>query len=253
MSLLDAQRHATALCLGEAPSEGALAQLGDARIWRLYRDMVRNRLRGELRFALRRSHGALGEALFNRTVDHVLASAPPKSRPFHGIVADFAASALPFVRELAERGPEAGVPAYVPDLIAYETALWVVSDLEDRIEGVPAELSFDAPPFFTPARRLLVLQHAVNETVQADGGYRKGDVFLCIYRRPEDIAARTFVLNATMHALMCEIEGGSATLTEAVQRVARARKLHVDAAFIDGLCTVLADFTERGLLLGSRS
>ena len=68
MSLAELERYATQLCLGPAPSEGALAELGDARIWRLYRDMVRNRLRGELRFALRRSVAALGDALFDRLV-----------------------------------------------------------------------------------------------------------------------------------------------------------------------------------------
>jgi hypothetical protein len=252
MSLADLQRHATKLCLGPAPSEGALAELGDARIWRLYREMVRNRLRGELRFALRRSHAAFGDALFDRLVDHVLEHAPPASRPFHGIVHDFARSAQPLVREIAAREPEAAVPAFAADLIAYEAALWAVSDLDDRIEATPAELSFDAPPVLTPARRLLALQHAVNEAAQASGGYRAGEIFLCVYRRPEDTTARTFVLNATMYALMLELDSGAVTLTEAVQRVARARKLQVDAAFIDGLCTVLADFSERGLLLGSK-
>jgi hypothetical protein len=78
-------------------------------------------------------------------------------------------------------------------------------------------------------------------------------VRLCVYRRPEDKAARTFVLNPTLHALMVALEPGELTLTQAVQRVAQARKLRVDQPFIDGLCTVLADFSERGLLLGSKA
>jgi hypothetical protein len=252
MSLAELQRHATKLCLGPVPSEGALAELGDPRIWRLYRDMVRNRLRGELRFALRRSHAALGDALFDRLVDAWLEQAPPTSRPFHGIVLDFARYAEPRARAVAASEPDAAMPAFGADLIAYEAALWAVSDLDDRLDGAPAELSFDKPPLLTPARCLLVLKHAVNENAQAGGGYRAGEISLCVYRRPEDATARTFVLNATMHALMRELEAGDVTLTDAVQRVARARKLQVDAAFIDGLCTVLADFTERGLLLGSK-
>jgi len=92
----------------------------------------------------------------------------------------------------------------------------------------------------------------VHEAALSDGSYKKQSVHLCVYRRADDKSARTFVLNATLHGLMVALESGELTLTQAVQRVATERKLRVDETFIDGLCTVLADFTERGLLLGSK-
>jgi hypothetical protein len=124
--------------------------------------------------------------------------------------------------------------------------------MDDRAPSVQ-ELSFDAVPCFTPARRLVVLQHAVHDAPQDDGSFKAGEVCVCVYRRPEDKAARTFVLNPTLRALMLALDAGELTLTQAVQRVAAERKLRVDEKFIDGLCTVLADFSERGLLLGSRA
>lgn len=247
MSLRDQQRAATALCMGGEPTGAQLAELGDARIWSLYREMVQNRLRSELKIALRRSCEALGEPAFGRVFAAWLEQAPPRSRPFHGIVGDFAAFAVDRVRA------DQALVAWAADLIAYEAALWAVSDLDDRVPAAIAELSFDAPPFFAPARLLLSLRHAVHEPAGEDGSYKQADVHLCVYRSAQDKASRTFVLNPTLHALMVALEAGELTLTEAVQRVATERKLRVDATFIDGLCTVLADFTERGLLLGSKA
>lgn len=245
--LAELERAATALCMGKAPTAEALAPFGDARIWALYREMIQNRLRGELKVALKRSCEALGEAGLSRVFETWLANAPPRSRPFHGIVEDFARFAIAFVRA------DAALPPWTADLIALEAALWAVSDLEDRAPDGVQELSFDAPPCFTPARRLVVLQHAVHDAAQADGSYKAGEVAVCVYRRGEDKNARTFVLNPTLRALMTALDGGELTLTQAVQRVAAERKLRVDEKFIDGLCTVLADFTERGLLLGSKA
>jgi len=247
VSLLEQQRVATALCMGSEPSEAQLAALGDTRIWALYREMVRNRLRSELKIALRRSYDALGEQGFGRAFDAWLEQAPPRSRPFHGIVDDFARFAIDFVPA------EPGLVAWAADLLAYEAALWAVSDMDDRVKGPLQDLSFDAPPCFAPARKLVSLQHAVHEPALDDGSYKKADTHVCVYRSAEDKASRTFVLNPTLHAIMLALDAGELTLTQAVQRVATERKLRVDATFIDGLCTVLADFSERGLLLGSKA
>lgn len=245
--LLEQQRAATALCMGPSPSADELAPFGDARIWSLYREMIQNRLRAELKVALKRSCDALGEAGLPRVFEAWLANAPPRSRPFHGVVDDFARFAAGFV------GGDAELPAWTADLIAYEAALWAVSDMDDRAPAGVQELSFDAPPCFAPARRLVVLRHAVHEAPEPDGSFRAGELAVCVYRRAEERSARTFVLNPTLRALMTALDAGELTLTQAVQRVAAERKLRVDEKFIDGLCTVLADFTDRGLLLGSRA
>jgi hypothetical protein len=244
--LAELERAATALCMGPTPTEAELTPFGDPRIWALYREMIQNRLRGELKVALRRSCDALGDAGLERVFQAWLVQAPPRSRPFHGIVEDFARFAIGFVRA------DAQLVAWAADWIAYEAALWAVSDMEDRTPAVQ-ELSFDAPPCFAPARRLVVLQHAVHDAPETDGSFKAGEVCVCVYRRAEEKGARTFALNPTLRALMTALDAGEVTLTQAVQRVAQERKLRVDEKFIDGLCTVLADFSERGLLLGSKA
>lgn len=245
--IADTERDAVELCLAPELPTPALQRLGDERIWSLYREMVRNRLRGELKTALKRTRAAAGDALFERAFVHHLETAPPRARFFHAIVGDFARAAVPFLREQRD------VPAYLPDLLAYEAAVWAVGDLDDRPpQGELEDFDFDRRPQLAPALRLLHLQHAVHLKPAADGSYAPREVFLCVHRRPEDRKARTWTMNAVTHDLMQRFAGGETTVTAAVQAVASEREVAVDAQFIDGLCTVLADFIERGIILGCR-
>jgi hypothetical protein len=245
MSLIDLQRDAVELCCGPEPTPAQLATLGDERIWRLYRELIRKRLRGELKLALRRTHAAAGEAAFERAFEHHLRRDPPRTRFFHAVVAEFARSAAPFFREDPALAP------YLGDLCEYEAALWAVADLPDASAEPLAEFAFDKRPVLAPALRLLALRHAVFEP-RADGGYRQGEFYLCIHRRPEDKRARPWTLNAVTFALMQRFATGAPTVSEAVQQVAAERAIALDSKFVDGLCTVLADFIDRGIILGAR-
>ncbi len=239
------EQAAVDLCLAPERPQARLQQLGDARIWSLYREMVRNRLRGELKIALKRAHQDAGEPAFERAFVHHLAEAPPRSRFFHGIVGDFARSAAPFLREQTD------VPAHVGDLLEYEAAVWAVGDLDDRAPATELEeFSFEGRPVLSHATRLLQLQYAVHRKREGASPYERGEVRLCVHRRPEDRRARTWTLNPITYDLLRCFEAGEATVTEAVQRTATARKVAIDQPFLDGLCTVLADFIERGVILG---
>jgi hypothetical protein len=242
VSLIDLQRAAVALCVSKEPPPEALAALGDARIWSLYRELIRERLKEEIAFALRRTHAAAGEA-FERAFEHYLEHAPPRTRYFHGLAESFAASAVPFLRSRPD------VPPHLPDLAAYEAALYSVANLPDP-DGPPvSELAFDGRPVFAPALRLLEVGHAVHRP-KDDGACESGRFFLCIHRRAHESKAQTLVLNATSHDLVQRCLGGAATLSDAVRDHAQARRITVDERFLDGLCTVLADLVERGILLG---
>jgi hypothetical protein len=48
MALIDVQRAVVDVCFGPEPNPQQLEALGDARIFRIYRDAVRKRLRAEL-------------------------------------------------------------------------------------------------------------------------------------------------------------------------------------------------------------
>ena len=59
-----------------------------------------------------------------------------------------------------------------------------------------AEFAFDRPVVLSPALRLLALRHAVHQKPAADGSYARGEVYLCVHRRPEEKKAKTWELNA---------------------------------------------------------
>ena len=246
MSLIDLQRAAVELCCGPSPTSEQVAAIGDERVWRLYRELIRKRLLGELKIALKRTYAAAGAEAFERAFDQHLQTDPPRTRYFHGVVGEFVRSAVPLFRS------SPGLAPYVGDLAEYEGALWAVADLDDRVPSAPAEFAFDRPPWLAPALRVLALRHAVHVAPEPSG-YANAETYLCIHRRPDETTARTWTLTAVTFALMQRfLEAPSATVSEAVQEVARERGIVVDQAFVDGLCTVLADFIERGILLGSR-
>jgi len=245
MSLIDLQREAVELCCGPEPSPEQLAALGDERIWRLYRELIRNRLRGELKIALPRTLAAAGEGAFERAFEHHMRSDPPRTRFFHALVAAFVRSAAPIFRA------DSALPPYLGDLCVYEAALWEVSDLPDHGAEPASEFSFDKRPVLSPALRLLALRHAVHEQ-PTEGGYRQGEFYLCVHRRPDDRRAQPWSLNAVTFALMQRFATGAPTVSEAVQQVAAERAIALDSKFVDGLCTVLADFIDRGIILGAR-
>ncbi|MGD8858772.1 MAG: putative DNA-binding domain-containing protein [Myxococcales bacterium] len=247
MDLRETEATATRLCLQPEADARRLEVLGDGRIWGLYREMVRKRLLGELQAALRRTARAAGDAAFERAFEQHLREQPPRSRFFHGIVGDFADFAVPHFRR------QPGLPPHVADLCAYEAAVWAVGDLDDRLEGeAPGEFSFDGRPVVSPATRLLSVSHAVHRKPDDHGGYAAGEHFLCIHRRPEETRARTWTMNAVTHDLMRRFADTDETVTEAVQQVAAARGIGVDEAFLERLCAVLADFIDRGIILGCR-
>jgi hypothetical protein len=247
MSLIDVQRAAVELCCGPEPSSEQVAALGDERVWRLYRELIRKRLLGELRIALKRTYAAAGAEPFARAFEQHLREGPPRTRFFHALVAEFVRDAAPLFRS------DPGLPPYLGDLAEYEAALWTVSDLDDRAPPQVAEFAFDRPPVLAPAQRLLALRHAVHVVAQGVDGYQRADVYLCVHRRPDEKRAKTWTLNAVTFALMQHFSRSpEATVGDAVQQVARERGIAVDQNFLDGLCTVLADFIERGILLGSR-
>lgn len=244
--IAEVERAAVRVCFGTEASREDLRVLGDERIWRVYRDMVRKRLREECGLGLKRTAAAAGEAFERAFVAH-LAENPPRTRFFREIVMTFAASAGPRFRA------DTALPAYVADLCAWEAALWEVGDLDDRVPApVPLEFAFDRVPVLAPALRLLRLGHAVHEKPDASGGYAVRETHLCVHRRAEDRSARTWTLDPVMHALLVRFGRGGETVTDAIQHVTRERGVAVDQRFVDGLCTVLADFLERGVLLGSR-
>ncbi len=243
MALIDLERRVVEVCFGPAPGAEQVAPLGDARVWHIYREAIRKRLRSEIDVAFKRTRKAAGERAFARAFEHFLSHDPPRVRFFHAVAGCFADSAQRFF------AAEPDVAAHVADLCAYEAALWAVSDLPDEAPQGLDEFAFDRRPVLAPALRLLRLEHDVLDERAAAA---RAELYLCVHRRADDKQARTHRLNAVSFALMQRFVAGEQSVAQAVQEVAAERAMAVDEAFLDGLCAVLADFIERGVILGAR-
>jgi hypothetical protein len=246
VTLAELQRATVELCFGPEPHDEQLSGLGDARIWRIYRDAVRKRLRGELSVALPRTCALLGHERVDALFGRFLRTDPPRTRFFHAVVGSFSQAALPWLRADVE------LPAASADLCAYEAARWSVGDLCDDPDGPVLEFEFERVPVFTPALRLLELRHAVHLSADEQGAYGQGEFTLCVYRKRDERQARYFALNPVTYALMQRWVCADEPVARSIERVAAERSVAVDQAFLDGLCTVLSDFLERGVLLGGR-
>lgn len=238
MSLRAYQEAALRVFFSPEPSDADLAALGSPERFRIYRGMVRHRLDKVVRAALPRTLRTLGEEQGAALMEAFFAQSPPRTRWFREVPEHFGAFALTrFAHD---------VPAHLPELCRFELARWTVQHLEAEPAAPVVPLSFELPPATTPALRRLRVQHRVDlrgDTVRAEPAN------LAVYRRLDDRPS-TWVLNDIAAALLDAFVEGEGTLAQRVQAVTRARDVAIDEVFLERLA-LLADFVERGVLLGS--
>ena len=143
---------------------------------------------------------------------------------------------------------------WLRDLVTLERACWeaIWRDATGEPKSAALDFDFDRRPIVCPVLELLALEHAVHAEPDERGAYPIRPSWVIVYRRPADHTVGTFVVNAVTAELLRAWARGEETAMASVQRVAASRSTVVDAAFIDGLCAVLSDFLERGIVLGSR-
>jgi len=242
MGLVDVQRELVRLCFAAQPPLPAAGEGGLL----VYRELVRERMLGQLRVALPRSCALLPEGALERAVALHLAHEPPRTRYFRELVGCFVASALPACQADASLDPACG------DLLRYELALWELLDCEehpaDSHGSVREEFSFDKRPVTSAALRLLTVSHSVH----LPGELQAGTYFLCLHRPSDAERPVTYTLTKVTHAFLQQLMRGEDTLTHTVKQLATQSGATIDTAYLDALCETLAQFLERGILLGSR-
>jgi len=246
-SVADAERALVRLCCDTKTPQLESIGLDEehAKIWGIYRHMVRSRFLEEGRASLRRTLKAVGDDAFEATFERFLADAPPRSRAFFGVVPELAAFAADHWRGNAD------MPAWAADLVAYEGARVRVADLPSRRDRSVAEFEFDRVPELHDAMLLLSLSHRVHRDPEPDGSYERRPTEICVYRAKDERTVGAYVLGSFAAACMRAWQEG-ATVGDSVARVCEARQIEANAKLIDGLCTVLSDLMERGVVLGSR-
>lgn len=251
MSLSDTERAFVTLCCQPTtpgPESAELRALGPehAKIWGVYRNMVRHRFLDEARHGLRRTRNAVGDEAFTAMFVRFMAEAPPRSRFFYDVVPAYARFAAPLWQR------DDSVPAWTADLTRYEAARYSVADMPARRDRTVADFDFDRVPVLHDALHLLTVGHAVQREPADDGSYVKQETHLCIYRDKADRRVASYALSSFNADCVRAWQVG-ATVSESVRRVSEARAIQPDAAIVDALCTVLADFIERGVVRGSES
>jgi len=244
VSLAEYQSAARRVCFDREPSAEDLATLGSAERWLVYRSMVRARLVKVVHSALPRTREALGDDGLRPFVDVWLAEAPPDTRYFREVPERFAAHAKPRMREAL-----AGRP-WIADLVTYEIAAWRARYVDAEAPEV-VDFHFDLRPAVDPTVALLRLEHPVDRRPTPAEGYAPEAAHLAVFRSADN-QARTLRLNPMAFDLLERWMPGNCPLSTSVREVAEARSAVLDPAFVEKLSGMLADFLERGLLLGSR-
>lgn len=239
LSLRAYQEAALRVFFEREPSDADLLQLGSPERFRLYRNMVRHRLDKVVRAALPRTLRALGDDEAAALITAFFDEAPPRTRWFREVPEHFGAFALGRFTDTS--------PAHLRELCQFELARWTVQHLESEPAVNVVALDFNLPPVTTPALRRLRVQHRVD---QRGATPREEPANLAVYRRLDDKPA-TWVLNDIAAALLDAFVDGQGSLAERVQAVTRARDVAIDEKFLERLSALLADFLERGVLLGS--
>jgi hypothetical protein len=242
------------------PAPEDLAALQDVERFRMYRAMIRNRLRDMAQVAFKLTLAQIGAAAFGACFDRYLAARPPRSPLIRDVVADFG----PFA--LADGALLASGPAFLADLLRFEEAKWRVAYAPaQRLvvgEGGVRELDFEGTPLLNPTLRALSLVYSVHTLVDTreparEPGVDTGEsltpqpLTLLMYRPAAVDEVRWYVAEPFFAALLARAQGGQ-SLAELVRAVAVEREVALDQALLEALATSLTLAVTRGVLIGVR-
>ena len=238
--------HAQAMhrvCFGAEPSDADLELLGSRERWLVYRDLVRNRLNHVIGVALARTKNAIGEDAFARAVDEWFSTGSPRTRYLRHIPAELAELAIPIWQRTEA--------PWVADLAGYEITAWDVRHAP--VDPMPtSEFAFDRKPVVATAVRVLRLAYPVQHKPTPGGGYEPEATILCLYRAKNHRPIPR-KLNPLAADLVEAWQRADQTVAESVQQVAAAHRTQIGPDFIEKLSTLIADFIQRGILLGGHS
>ena len=134
------------------------------------------------------------------------------------------------------------------DLSRYEITAWDVRHAPPDRTDV-GEFGFDRRPVVGAAVEILRLDYRVHEHPAAPDEYSPERVTLCVYRNAAH-KAQSYELNALAADLLEAWKRGGQTVAESVQGTAAAHDTEIGPAFIEKLSAMIADFIERGIIIG---
>jgi hypothetical protein len=248
LSLLEYADSVRNVCLDREVPQGDLTLLGGEEWrWRRYRRMVRRRLSDTIHHAFPRLEALLGESAMAALEDGFFDARPLKSVFIREVPGEF----LAWFQRAAVGGPTAQ-PAHAVELARFEWTELVVAYEKDDPEGALAPLSMDARAVLTVAHRRLSLDHAVHLFDADEPREPVGrPTHLLVYREPETYDVRVLETSPVTNALLGELAAGAANLHDSIRAAAERERISVDRPFLEALAELLADLSERGVVLGA--
>jgi hypothetical protein len=218
----------------------------------LYRRLVRANLFGVACKMMPRTRARLNDlakGAFDRSFDAFLAGVAPRTHYLRDVPAEFLAWILPAWRS------DPTIPAYAADLATHELIEFQVAAAPsfDEPAGL-ADLALDRVVLFVPNHRFVRYTHAVH-TLPLEESDRSQpaakDVALFVHR---DADHRVRFLELTPLAAHV-VEGMLAhqPLGEAITQACRAADMPLSQSLLADIARLLADWGERGILLGGKS
>jgi len=228
------------------PAVDASALTRDFSRLLVYRELVRDNLRGALRATIPRTLARLG-AGFEAYFDQFLRLSPPSTHYLRDLTSQF----LRFAIERWTGDPN--VPAYLADLARHEALqIEVASLLALPKAHVPAELSLDQGVAFIDAVRLVQYGWAVHRLPEEEASRElpeQSNVSLLVYRSPEH-DVRYLELGPFARALLSNLLTEQLSLQLSLANAAESVGLPLDDHLLTRAARLLADLAERGALLG---
>lgn len=214
----------------------------------LYRRLIFKTLRGAIEAVTPATAHCLGEALDASLIDYVTHHGP-QSRALRTVTSEFVRHCAPQWRT----NPQ--LPPYLLELADFELAQVAVSAAPDSA-GAPREvpLTLESKLRFITACQVRQYAHRVHDAVEAfDAGAHLAaplatPTHLLLYRDATN-SRRLIELSPLACSILSRLLGGAA-LAVAVQEACIEACEPITPAVLDGTAALLADLSERGVLVG---
>ena len=235
------ERHALAHDDRSALAQGVLERL------LVYRALVRGTLKGALEAAIPRSMARLGPR-FDVYFERFLAERGSSSHYLRDVTGEF----LDFCADAWRSDPE--VPDYVLDLARHEALHIRVAAAAPEARAAHPSLGLDEVPCFIEAAvlsRSAFAVHRLPEALDDRSEPEQKDTTLLAYRSPEHEVR--YLELTPLAAAMLERWLAGAALGDGLTQAARDAGAEVTPALLEATARLLADLSERGVLLGTRT
>lgn len=204
--------------------------------WSLYRSMVRGRLSDLVHAALPRTRAAIGDEAFEHAFTSFLDFPGPTEPVFWRVAVEFGATLL------------ATLDGYERDVCRLDLTIWEIRQAPFDAAPPAEPFDFERPIVLDPAHLAFDADHpidAADEVVARSVSKRR-----IVVVRTTDGSATILGLNPSAAEFLDRLRAKPTSAKDAALALVASRGTAIDAGFLDGLATMLAQWIELGFVRG---